>query len=466
MKTQDLDALISYTEEATDHYAEHLAEVNKETDVVATEDIYNKHGVLVARRGARIDHGAAKRLAQHKLLRPIEEQVELKDSLDNRFLYESVGQLLKKYPDLGTVHAALAFEQDSRDLLLGLPLHSLIVQKLTVLSRQLPDWFEKAVFCAWLVALVLRQLGADRATASAGLVAGFTHDLGFLHLPPAVINKKEELNPEEWRALQSHVVVGQVFLSSVPGLDPRVARAVLEHHERSDGTGYPVGKLDGDLELLSKVLGMADSLQAIRVNRFAAHDRTLGDAVPYLQMNDTTHSDEVYRAMSAILRRSGLQPKAINPHGSTRVFADHLASQVEQVRDVAANLNRLLALLLERERERKSSSLAKVLAACVNNVLTKSISAGLEGEEALRWLAQCEEGEQETLATLNEMDLIIAELMWHMHNVRRTVGLYLKRECPEEKEICQQLRQLMDEVDATLKQRMSTDTPQRRAQVR
>src|SRR3569832_2442061 len=74
MKTKDLDALISYTEEATDHYAEHLAEVNKETDVVATEDIYNKSGVLVARRNARIDHGAAKRLVQHKLLRPIEEQ--------------------------------------------------------------------------------------------------------------------------------------------------------------------------------------------------------------------------------------------------------------------------------------------------------------------------------------------------------------------------------------------------------
>src|SRR3569832_307816 len=183
MKTQDLDALISYTEEATDHYAEHLAEVNKETDVVATEDIYNKHGVLVARRGARIDHGAAKRLAQHKLLRPIEEQVELKDSLDNRFLYESVGQLLKNYPDLGTVHAALAFEQDSRDLLLGLPLHSLIVQKLTVLSRQLPEWFEKAVFCAWLMALVLRQLGADHATTNTSHNTRNTHEKRNLHLP-------------------------------------------------------------------------------------------------------------------------------------------------------------------------------------------------------------------------------------------------------------------------------------------
>src|SRR3569832_1479836 len=376
MKTQDLDALISYTEEATDHYAEHLAEVNKEPDVVATEDIYNKSGVLVARRGARIDHGAAKRLVQHKLLRPIEEQVELKDRLDNRFLYQSVGQLLKKYPDLGTVHAALAFEQDSRDLLLGLPLHSLIVQILTVLSRQLPEWCEKAAFCAWLMALVLRQLGADRATTSAGLVAGFTHDLGFLHLPPAVINKKEELNPEEWRAMQSHVVVGQVFLTSVPGLDPRVARAVLEHHERSDGTGYPVGKLDDDLELLSKVLGMADSLQAIRVNRFAPHDRTLGDAVPYLQKNDTTHSDEVYRAMSAYLRRSGLQPKPLYLHGSTRIFADRLASQVEQVRAVIENLNRFLALLLVWVCVCLCSSFALVLAVCVFFVFSKSISAG------------------------------------------------------------------------------------------
>src|SRR3569833_2767210 len=106
MKTKDLDALISYTEEATDHYAEHLAEVNKETDVVATEDIYNKSGVLVARRGARIDHGAAKRLAQHKLLRPIEEQVELKDSLVFRFLFVLVGLLLLFFSVLGLVFAA------------------------------------------------------------------------------------------------------------------------------------------------------------------------------------------------------------------------------------------------------------------------------------------------------------------------------------------------------------------------
>src|SRR3569832_2512195 len=121
MKTQDLDALISYTEEATDHYAEHLAEVNKEPDVVATEDIYNKSGVLVARRGARIDHGAAKRLVQHKLLRPIEEQVELKDRLDNRFLYHSVGLLLMKYPVRGSVHAALAGGRGGRGRRRGRP---------------------------------------------------------------------------------------------------------------------------------------------------------------------------------------------------------------------------------------------------------------------------------------------------------------------------------------------------------
>lgn len=449
MKAAEVDALTSAVEEATDHYAEHLAEVDKTIDVVATEDIYNKKGVLVARRGARIDHSAAKRLVQHKLTLPLEEQVELKDSIDTHFLYDSLKKLLEKYPDLAQVHAALAFEQDMRDLLLSAPLHKLIAQKLTVLNHQLPEVFEKALFCAWLSALVLRQLRADRSTLSVGVMAGLAHDLGLLHLPPEVVRKRGAWSSEEWRSMQSHVIVGQIFLESVPGLDQRVARAVFEHHERCDGTGYPVGKVDQDLELVSKVLGMADALQAIRVNHFAEHNRTLGDVVPYLQMNDTTHSSEVYRAMWTIIRRSELPVKLINIHGSNRTMANHLKDRIEAVHTVYERLLPMSNLLTGLMPAKKISSLSNVLLACINNVLIKGASAGLADGEVLRWLELCADDEQ-ALETLSEMELVIAELLWHIHNVRRTAGIYFNRECTADDERSASLGRLIDEVGQAL----------------
>lgn len=450
MKAAEMNILPTSAEEATDHYAEHLAEVDKKTDVLATEDIYNNKDVLVTRSGTHIDHGVAKKIVQHKLARPLEEQVELKDSLDTRFLYESLVKLLEKYPDLAKVHAALAFEQEMRGLMLGAPLHKLITQKLTVLHHQLPESFEKALFCAWLSALVLRQLGADRATLSVGVMAGLTHDLGYLHLPSEIVGKRGAWSPEEWRSMQSHVIVGQMFLESVPGLDPRVAQAVLEHHERCDGTGYPTGKIDRDLDLVSKVLGMADSLQAIRMNSFVEHNRTMGDVVPYLQMNDTTHSSEVYRAMWAIIRRSGLPVKLLNSHGSNRMMASHLKGRVEAVHAVYERLLPILDLLMERLQQKKTSSLHNVLTACIDNVLLKGASAGVAGQEVLRWLEVCDDGDEQALTALSEMELVIAELLWHIHNVRRTAGLYFNRECTVEDEHNLSLRRLMEEVDQAL----------------
>lgn len=429
--------------DAQDHYAEHLADINKEVDVVATGDIVNAKGVLIARKGARIDHSTAKRLVQHKLARPLEQQVQLSDSIDPNALYAAWTEMVKSFPDVSQVQAALKFEREYQTAMTELKIHPLVIQKLTVMSRQMPEVYKKSLFCAWLSALLVKELGMDGGAVSAAIMASLTRDMGFLHLDPQVINKEGELTPEEWRAIQAHVVIGQIFLADLPDMDQRVPVAVLEHHERFDGTGYPLGKSGKALNLFSNVIGLADSLQGMRINQFAKKGRTLLDAIPYLHMNDFTHSVEVCRAMVTLLKRTGLQPSRTNPYQNAGQWSQRLQQRCGILKDARQSLVALQRLLLDGGigKDRGGATLITI----VNNTIVKMTSSGFDGDQLLSWLSSCNDDSEETLTDLYQTDLISGELMWHLNHVHRSVETYCEQCDPNQpsyraaKEIMQQV---------------------------
>src|SRR5690606_15430582 len=93
----------------------------------------------------------------------------------------------------------------------------------------------------------------------------------------------------EWRQIQAHTVISQKLVQSIHGLKPAVARAVLEHHERCDGTGYPHGKFSDQLTMESQVLALAESAIAVYTNRLIPQGRGLRDLMPLLQVNSESH---------------------------------------------------------------------------------------------------------------------------------------------------------------------------------
>ena len=437
------EAVSSAPVEMQDHYSEYLAGVNTAIDVVATEDILNHKGVLITRRGTRIDHATSRRLIQHKLSRPLEQQVQLSDSIDSQQIYDHWRQVLARYPDLAQMHNQLGFEPEYQRILLHLTLDPLIVQKLTVLLRQLPATFEKALFCSWVSALVVKEMGLDSGAMQAVIVASLAHDLGFLHIDPGVLSKRGPLSNEEWRTLQAHVVIGQQFLAALPDMDQRVPAAVLEHHERCDGTGYPTGRT-ARLGTLGRVIGLADSLQAVRIERFAASGRTLRDAMPYLQMNDVTHSAEVYRAMSALLRKSGLERAHINPLNNIGGWAQRLEQRCTALSEIRMVLLDLQQQLLDSTAGRNPYGAALLTA--VNSVIVNMVSAGIQGELLRDWLKSCRDGDEAALPDLNEIDLITDELGWQVNHVRRTAEGYCDKAGDPTLQLRQPLGQLMEHI--------------------
>jgi putative nucleotidyltransferase with HDIG domain len=93
-------------------------------------------------------------------------------------------------------------------------------------------------------------------------IAAHLHDIGKMGVPENVLNKKGKLLPDEWAQIQMHPEIGYNILSKSEEL-AEIAEIVLYHHERWDGTGYPKGLRGEQIPLGSRIIGVADAIDAM-----------------------------------------------------------------------------------------------------------------------------------------------------------------------------------------------------------
>lgn len=100
-----------------------------------------------------------------------------------------------------------------------------------------------------------------------GLLLGATmHDIGKIALPLEVLNKNGKLNNEEWSLIKEHPLKGTDIIKNIE-FDSPVNKMVEQHHERIDGSGYPLGLNDEEIILEAKIIAVADSFDAMTADR-------------------------------------------------------------------------------------------------------------------------------------------------------------------------------------------------------
>jgi HD-GYP domain-containing protein (c-di-GMP phosphodiesterase class II) len=102
-------------------------------------------------------------------------------------------------------------------------------------------------------------------------LAGVLHDVGKIHLDPGILGKPGPLDPTERELMNRHPELG--FAMTRNRLDPKVAEAILYHHERYDGRGYPFGLAAEEIPILSRIILVADAFDAMTSTR--AYQRAL-----------------------------------------------------------------------------------------------------------------------------------------------------------------------------------------------
>jgi putative nucleotidyltransferase with HDIG domain/PAS domain S-box-containing protein len=119
---------------------------------------------------------------------------------------------------------------------------------------------------AQLAVAIARELGFSLNRLEGIRVAGLLHDIGKIAVPMEILNKPGELSQLECEFIKSHCQIGFDLLKNIDFPWP-VLPAILQHHERLDGSGYPAGLTDKDIILEARILGVADVVEAMICTR-------------------------------------------------------------------------------------------------------------------------------------------------------------------------------------------------------
>ena len=111
-----------------------------------------------------------------------------------------------------------------------------------------------------------RHLGLDDESVVALRRGGFLHDLGKIAIPDEILKKGSNLTAAEWDIMKQHPLIGENICQPLKSLR-LVLPIIRNHHEHSDGSGYPDGLEKQDIPLLARILQVADVYDALRTVR-------------------------------------------------------------------------------------------------------------------------------------------------------------------------------------------------------
>jgi HD domain-containing protein len=174
--------------------------------------------------------------------------------------------------------------------------------------------------------MIARQIGMHADRTEAIMFAGMLHDVGKLGVPTKVLQKTGPLTEEEFAAIQLHPLRGLEIVREIGFLNEALA-GIMHHHEKIDGTGYPMGFAGDEIPEFARVIAVADAFDSMTSTRSYREARRMSDAIEELRKGAGSQFDPVMvEAFIAALHREGwrLPERAAAPADRQTVTAqDH-----------------------------------------------------------------------------------------------------------------------------------------------
>lgn len=111
---------------------------------------------------------------------------------------------------------------------------------------------------AFIAMLMARELGMNPIEIEETGLAGLIHDIGELKIPSQITQKRGDLNKAEQNFLNMHPQYGLEMLTQLNAFEPKIRQVAHLHHERLDGSGYPLGIKGGEIPPLARLIGLVD----------------------------------------------------------------------------------------------------------------------------------------------------------------------------------------------------------------
>ena len=172
-------------------------------------------------------------------------------------------------------------------------------------------------------AAIGEAMNMDGSEVAALRSAGYLHDIGKVAVDRRLFSKPAALNPEEFREMADHTVVGHQIVSGVEFPWPKIHEVVRWHHERCDGSGYPDALAGEELPMAVRIMALADTFDAMTSVRPYRESLSLGSALSDLvRLSPEKYDPNVVQALLIGVRRDAV--------GSNRtpMLGDHMTINI------------------------------------------------------------------------------------------------------------------------------------------
>lgn len=250
---------------ANPHALASILEASETRRIISATDIYDISGVKLWASNQPVSSSLQRKLLDRELRQPLETSLVAEDGV-------SAAGLVQAFEELAGSASALApllrpYAQRLAGLIQGLQLHPVAQLLLTAAQTARPDNYAHAVAAMGLNGALMAAGGGDDAAVRLALLSGLLHDVGEMYIDPVhgEAEADRDLDFASYQQLVVHPHVGSLLLAQLTNYPAEVAKAVAEHHERLDQSGYPNALAGGQMSALGRLLSVTEAtLNALR----------------------------------------------------------------------------------------------------------------------------------------------------------------------------------------------------------
>ncbi|SCG82672.1 Response regulator rpfG [Proteiniborus sp. DW1] len=142
-----------------------------------------------------------------------------------------------------------------------------ILARLRQIEEESDYTYRHSLDVCMLATMVGKWLGYSAVELKQLALAGLFHDIGKVKIPDNIINKPGRLTEDEYDLVKNHTIFGYNLLNETVGISKNIAFGALQHHEREDGSGYPLGLDSKKIHEFAKIIAVCDVYNAMTTER-------------------------------------------------------------------------------------------------------------------------------------------------------------------------------------------------------
>ena len=159
------------------------------------------------------------------------------------------------------------------------------IQKISAYSKKDTYLYHHALSVGLLSGMLAQKLNYDKGVIVQSALAGLLADCGMSKIKMSLLMKGTALTESEYKEIQNHPVVSYKMVKDLNLLKPEAKLAIYQHHERLDGSGYPMAAKANTIHGISQLVGLADTYHALTTDRLFRRRQSVFKAVEMIQQD-------------------------------------------------------------------------------------------------------------------------------------------------------------------------------------